>query len=87
MLPQIEVITAELKKVAIDHGVSVAQIATAYAINKGVLPILGVTKIYQVEEAVKMADIVLTPEEIVSLEEAANKSGVDSIQFWESRME
>lgn len=87
MLPQIEVITAELKKVAADHGVSVAQIATAYAINKGVLPILGVTKIYQVEEAVKMADIVLTPEEIVSLEEAADKSGVDSIQFWESRME
>lgn len=60
MLAQIEVITAELKKIAVSHGVSAAQIATAYAINKGVVPILGVTKMYQVEEAVKMTDIVLT---------------------------
>lgn len=50
-------------------------------------PILGVTKMYQVEEAVKMADIVLTAEEIDALEAASDKSGVDSIQFWESRME
>lgn len=87
LLPQIEAITAELKRVAAAHDVSAAQIATAYAINKGVLPILGVTKMYQVEEAVKMTDIVLTAEEIAALEAAADKSGVDSIQFWESRME
>lgn len=87
MLQQIEVITAELKKVAKTHGVSAAQIATAYAVNKGVLPILGVTKMYQVEEAVKTADIVLTLEEVTSLETAADKSGVSSIQFWESKME
>ena len=48
MLPQIEIITEELKKVANNHHVSVAQIATAYAIQKGVLPILGVTKMYQI---------------------------------------
>lgn len=87
LLPKIEVITAELKRVAASHEVSAAQIATAYAINKGVLPILGVTKMYQVEEAVKMADIVLTAEEIAALEAAADKSGADSVQFWESRME
>lgn len=87
MLQQIEVVTAELKKVAEAHGASAAQIATAYAVNKGVLPILGVTKMYQVEEAVKTADIVLTTEEAASLEAAADKSGVSSIQFWESKME
>ena len=87
LLPQIEMITAELKKVAGAHGASAAQIATAYAINKGVLPILGVTKLYQVEEAVKIADIVLTSDEIAALEAAADKSGVISIQFWESKME
>lgn len=76
-----------MKKIAEAHSVSVAQIATAYAVNKGVLPILGVTKMYQVEEAAKTADIVLTPEEITSLEVAANQSGVSSIQFWESKME
>ena len=87
MMKQIEVVTAELKKVAEAHGVSAAQIATAYAVNKGVLPILGVTKMYQVGEAVKTADIVLTTEEVASLEAAADKSGVSSIQFWESKME
>ena len=87
ILQQIEVITAELQKVAKAHDVSAAQIATAYAVNKGVLPILGVTKMYQVEEAVKTADIVLSTEEIASLEAAADKTGVSSIQFWESKME
>lgn len=87
MLPQIEVITAELKKIAKAHGVSAAQIATAYAVGKGVLPILGVTKMYQVEEAVKTADIVLAAEELAALEAAAVKSGASSVQFWESKME
>lgn len=87
MLPQIEGITAELKKVAGTHGISVAQAAVAYAVAKGVLPIIGVTKIYQVEEAIKTSEIVLTAGEITRLEAAADKSGVNSIQFWESRME
>lgn len=87
ILKQIEVITSELKRVAEVHGVSIAQIATAYAINKGVLPIIGVTRMYQVEEALKLSDIVLTKEEVTSLESAADRSGVSSIQFWESKME
>jgi len=48
---------------------------------------LGVTKLYQVEEAVKTAEIVLSAEEMASLEAAADASGVSSIQFWESKME
>lgn len=87
MLSQIGVITEELKKVAGIHGISVAQAAVAYAIAKGVVPIIGVTKIYQVEEAVKMSGITLTGEEVAQLEAAADRSGVDSVQFWESRME
>lgn len=87
ILDKIEVITTEMRKVADIHGVSVAQIGTAYAIAKGILPILGVTKMYQVEEAVKTAEIVLSADEITSLESAADKSGVESVQFWESKME
>ena len=82
LLAKIEVITDELKKVAAAHGVSAAQIATAYAVNKGILPILGVTKLYQVKEAVQTADITLTADEIAALEVAADKSGVTSVQFW-----
>lgn len=87
LLPQLGALIEELKKVAATHNVSAAQIATAYAVNKGVLPILGVTKLYQVEEAVKTAEISLSAEEVASLEAAADASGVSSIQFWESKME
>lgn len=87
MLDKIEIITAQMKEVAKAHGVSTAQIGTAYAIAKGVLPILGVTKLYQVEEAVKTADIVLSETEVKELEEAANRTGIESVQFWESKME
>ena len=87
LLDKIEVIIAKMKNIADAHGVSVAQIGTAYAIAKGILPILGVTKMYQVEEAVKTVEIVLTDEEVASLEAAADRLGVESVQFWESKME
>ncbi len=86
ILDKLEVITQEMKRVADAHNVSVAQIGTAYAIAKGILPILGVTKMYQVEEAAQTANIVLSPDEVKSLEQAADSSGVESIQFWESKM-
>jgi myo-inositol catabolism protein IolS len=87
MMDKIEIITAKMKKVAKAHDVSVAQIGTAYAVTKGILPILGVTKMYQVEEAVKTAEITLSDEEVKNLEAAADRAGVESIQFWESKME
>lgn len=87
LLPQLGALVGELKRVAAAHNVSAAQIATAYAVGKGALPILGVTKLYQEEEAVKTAEIVLSAEEMASLEAAADTSGVSSIQFWESKME
>ena len=87
LLPQLGALIEELKKIAAAHSVSAAQIATAYAAGKGVLPILGVTKLYQVEEAVKTAEIILSAEEMATLEAAADASGVSSVQFWESKME
>lgn len=87
MLDKIQIITTEMKKIADAHGVSVAQIGTAYAIAKGVLPILGVTKMYQVEEAAKTAEIRLNDAEVSALEAAADRAGIESIQLWESKME
>lgn len=87
MMDKIEIITEEMKKVADAHGVSVAQIGTAYAIAKGILPILGVTKMYQVEEDAKTAEIKLSADEVTALEAAADQAGIESIQFWESKME
>lgn len=87
VLSKLDGILECLRKIAAAHGVSPSQIATAYAVAKGILPIVGVTKVYQVEETAKTAEITLTSEEVASLEEAADKSGVTSVQFWESKME
>lgn len=87
LLHQLEGVIGCLKEIAKARGVSVSQIATAYAIAKGVLPIVGVTKVYQAEEAAKTTTIKLTAEEITWLERAADSTGVLSVQFWENKME
>ena len=40
-----------MKGIADSHGVKVAQILVAWAIAKGAFPIIGVTKVAQVEDA------------------------------------
>lgn len=87
VLPQIEKLTAEMKKVAEAHSATTAQVATAWAISKGTLPIIGVTKVHQVEDAAKAAQITLTVEEIQRLEQTADETGVSTIRYWEKVME
>lgn len=65
-----------LREIGKAHGAKPSQIAGAWAIAKGTLPIIGVTKVYQVEEAAKMADIHPTGDEISSLESLADKAGI-----------
>lgn len=87
VLSELDGVLECLREIAAAHVVSPSQIAVAYVTSKGILPIVGVTKMYQVEEAAKTAEITLTSEEVAALEEAADKSGVTSVQFWESKME
>ena len=68
------------------HDASVAQVAMAWAINKGTVPIVGVTKPRHVEDAAKAAEIKLTAGEMAQLEEAAAKTGVDTRGSWENPM-
>jgi aryl-alcohol dehydrogenase-like predicted oxidoreductase len=86
MLPQIEKLNAELKTLADRYGVEIAQIPVAWAIAKGTLPIIGVTKVKHVEDAAKAAAITLTADEIAHLEEVADTLGLNMIRFWEKEM-
>lgn len=63
MLPQLEKLNAGMKEIADQDGVSMAQLTVAWAIAKGTLPIIGVTKVSQVEDAVKAAAWELSAEE------------------------
>ena len=68
------------------YGVRPAQIPVAWAIAKGTLPIIGVTKANQVEDAVKAANITLTAEEAKRLEAVADSLKINTIRFWEKEM-
>ena len=86
MLPQLEKLNARLEEIADHHNAAAAQIPTAWAIAKGTLPIIGVTKVYQAEDAAKAAEIKLTEEEIASLEQLADQTQLKVIRYWEKEM-
>ena len=86
VLDKLEILNGELKKLAGKYGVGPAQIPVAWAIAKGTLPIIGVTKENQVLDAVKAAGIALTAEDAAELEKVADSLNLNVIRFWEKEM-
>ena len=86
VLDKLEILNAELKKLADKYGVGTAQIPVAWAIAKGTLPIIGVTKENQVLDAVKAANVTLTTEETAELEKVADSLELNVIRMWEKEM-
>lgn len=64
-----KLIVDRLAEIAQKRGVPRAQIALAWLMQKETIPIIGVTKISQLEEAIPSVSIELKPEEIAYLEE------------------
>ena len=86
MLPQLEKLNACIREIAAAHGAAPAQVPVAWAIAKGTLPIIGVTKPYQVEDAAKAAELTLTPDEMDALERLAGATPLNVIRYWEKEM-
>ncbi|MEW5289426.1 aldo/keto reductase [Erwinia papayae] len=86
VLPQLEKLIAAMKTMAVEKEASVAQIAIAWTIAKGTLPIIGATKVEHVLDAAAAAEIHLTPDETVTLERLARETGVDTRGAWEKPM-
>ena len=86
VLDKLEILNGELRKLAEKYGVGAAQIPVAWAIAKGTLPIIGVTKEKQVLDAVKAASVTLTAEETKELELVADSLELNVIRFWEKEM-
>ena len=87
ILPQLEELIAVMKKIGEKNNLSVAQVGTVWAINKGTLPIVGVTKIHHVEDLKKILDVKLSAEDIAELENFADKANVSTVREWEKKME
>ena len=86
VLGKLEVLNGGLKKLADKYGVEPAQIPVAWAIAKGTLPIIGVTKTKHVEDAVKAANVTLTAEETAELEKLADSLELNVVRMWEKEM-
>lgn len=86
LLPQIEKLVAVMRTVGDKYGITPAQVALSWAIAKGTTPIIGVTKPSQVQDAVQAIQVVLTANEVKTLEEAAESTGVDTRGSWEMPM-
>ena len=87
VLDKLEIMNAKLKEVADKYHVAPAQIPVAWAIAKGALPIIGVTKVSHVEDAVKACNVELTLDEINALENTADSLKLNLIRMWEKKME
>ena len=86
VLDKLELLNAKLRNLAEKYGVGAAQIPVAWAIAKGTLPIIGVTKENQVLDAVKAANVILAAEDAAELEKLADSLKLNVIRFWEKEM-
>ncbi|MDE6934579.1 MAG: aldo/keto reductase [Oscillospiraceae bacterium] len=86
VLPQLEKLIEKMRQIGGKYDASPAQIATAWAIAKGTLPIIGVTRAEQVEAAAKAAEIVLTAEEVSELEALGDAANINTLREWEKEM-
>ncbi|MHC9532953.1 aldo/keto reductase [Dellaglioa sp. BT-FLS60] len=82
-LAGLESLITKMRELADNHQATVAEIGTAWAINKGTTPIIGVTSVGQVEDAVKSSQITLTADEMTELEKLADETGVNTVRGWE----
>lgn len=74
-------IVGRVEEIAKKHGKSMAIVATAWALSKGVMPILGLSTVERIEEAVQSLKFKLSEEEIKYLEVPYVPRAVSGILF------
>lgn len=71
------------RKLAVQYNVDASQIPIAWAIAKGIVPIVGLTKKRHASELLKGLNVKLSKDEIEQLEKLAVESGVTCKGSWE----
>lgn len=87
ILQKLESLIHVMRTIGNKHGVGCAQIAIAWAIAKGTVPIIGATKIKHIADAKSAVMVTLTEQEINQLEDAAKQTGVEIKGTWEKSMQ
>jgi len=86
VLFKLESLVELMREIGLRHQVNPAEIAIAWAIAKGTVPIIGVTKPSHVASAVSATEVNLTNKEIEDLEQTAKSSDVEIRGAWENNM-
>lgn len=91
VLPQLTALTDAMAQIGDAHdGATVAEVATAWTLAKGTVPIIGVTKTRHIDSQVRAARLTLTDEETQRIEELAAATvtgGVDVRGGWEKPLQ
>lgn len=85
-LPELTDLVAKLEEIGKKYDLSAAQTAMAWALSKDTFPIIGVTKVAQVEDAAQTTTVRLTDIEVKELEDVAAKINVNTTGSWEPNM-
>jgi antibiotic biosynthesis monooxygenase len=81
-----EIVLDEMKILGGKYLATIPKIATAWAIAKGTIPIIGVTKPNQVDDAERAASVELSAEDVELMDRVAISTGVTVKGEWESSM-
>jgi myo-inositol catabolism protein IolS len=87
MLPRLKALTDRLATIGESRGATASDVATAWAIAKSTIPIIGITKPHYVDGLVKAVSIKLTIEECAELEALADAANVNTRGGWERDMQ
>ena len=82
-LKELEPLLIYMGELAKTYQADISQIAIAWAIAKKTIPLVGATKVSQIESILKADGITLTVEEIEEMENQALKTGVSVKASWE----
>lgn len=86
MLPQLQVLTERLASIGAAQNGSIADVAIAWAMAKGTVPIIGVTKPSYVDGLVRASAITLTEQDIAELDALGDAANVNTRGSWERAM-
>lgn len=86
LLPQLKALTEELALIGEKHGAAAPDVATAWAIAKGAVPIIGVTKPNYIDGLVRATNLKLTSDDVAKLGALADAAKVNTRGWWEKEM-
>lgn len=89
ILPKLGELTDALVAVGKEHGsrgYSAAEVATAWALGKGTVPIIGATRARYLDSQERAAELSLTVDDVERLERLGKAASVDTRGSWENPM-